>query len=532
MSFNNLIIILIYISIFLTYINTYIIIPLKSTDELYFSALSESELSINNNEKNSEIFSKYINNVLYTDLVVGEPNQKATAFLSQDEYGFNFYEEFSTKELKELGSKNYNFYLKNLSKTISHTDGYNYEHSFWSYLSHEDFLYLYKYNDKDIFSIEELYNKKITKTENKIHFIYTIRNSSKIPNETDFIKIQKNFEKEQDELRKLNFTNFSYFSIGLKFGNKNSAGITKSFIEEFFTKKEITNKKWNIYYSKNKDHNNKNNNKYNIFLIIGSLPHIYFSNIFNEIEQFCTYSEKSIFSDKPTLSFYDIYTNINNNTISLTKFDRTTEINFNFGLISASWYAKNILEKKYFNNLIQQGKCFESRINKTGYSYYVYFYCDKNKITKEEIKKFPGIYFKHTEFSYIFEFNSDDLFENFGDIIIFKMIFDSSNKWVLGKLFLTKYMLSFDDEDKKIYFYNKNYDDNNHDNNNDKNKYSTILIIPIIFGVFLFGILGFFIGKYFYKKEKIITHELEDIEEGNSVVNENKDYDFNQEKLI
>ena len=48
----------------------------------------------------------------------------------------------------------------------------------------------------------------------------------------------------------------------------------------------------------------------------------------------------------------------------------------------------------------------------------------------------------------------------------------------------------------------------------------------------MFGILGFFIGKYFYKKEKIITHELEDIEEGNSVVNENKDYDFNQEKLI
>ena len=163
MSFNNLPIILIYISIFLTYINTYIIIPLKSTDELYFSALSESELSINNNEKISEIFSKYINNVLYTDLVVGEPNQKATAFLSQDEYGFNFYEEFSTKELKELGSKNYNFYLKNLSKTIIHTDEYNYEHSFWSYLSHEDFLHLYKYNDNDIFHIEELTNKKIIK---------------------------------------------------------------------------------------------------------------------------------------------------------------------------------------------------------------------------------------------------------------------------------------------------------------------------------------------------------------------------------
>ena len=110
MSFNKLQIIILNISILLVYIKSYIIIPLKSTDDLYFSQLSQTDLSINNKEKINEIFSKYINNVLYTDLVMGEPNQKATAFLSQDDYGFYYYEEFSTKQLKELGSSNYNFY--------------------------------------------------------------------------------------------------------------------------------------------------------------------------------------------------------------------------------------------------------------------------------------------------------------------------------------------------------------------------------------------------------------------------------------
>ena len=525
MSFNKLQIIILNISILLVYIKSYIIIPLKSTDDLYFSQLSQTDLSINNKEKINEIFSKYINNVLYTDLVMGEPNQKATAFLSQDDYGFYYYEEFSTKQLKELGSSNYNFYLKSLSKTISPTDEYNYEYSFWSYLSHEDFVYLHKYNDNDIFNVEQLNNKKLTKTENKIHFIYTIRNSSRVPNETDFIKIKKKFEEEKDELRKLNFKNFSYFSMGIKFGNKNIADVFKSFIEEFFTKKEISSKQWNIIYT-------KNNKEYDAFLIMGSSPHIYFPNSFKEIEQLRTYSEKSLFTDKPILSFYDIYTNINNDPISLVHFDRTAEVDFNFGLISASWQAKTILGKKYFNNLIQQGKCFESRFNRTGHSFYAYFYCDKNKLTNEEIKSFPGIYFKHTEFSYIFEFNSDDLFENFGDIIIFKIIFDSNNIWKLGKLFLKKYMLSFDDEDKKIFFYNKKYDD---DNNNGKNKLLSIKISAIVGAILLFGIVGFFIGKWIYKKEKINTHELDDIADenyDNKDDKEKKESDSNEEKLI
>ena len=130
MSFRKLQSILIYISILSLTIKSYIIIPLKSTDEIYFQKLSKTSLSINNKEIIHEIFLKYLNNVLYTDLIIGEPNQKSTTFISQQDYGFMYYEEYSTKELKELGSSNYNSYSKSNSETITQTDSYKYEHSF------------------------------------------------------------------------------------------------------------------------------------------------------------------------------------------------------------------------------------------------------------------------------------------------------------------------------------------------------------------------------------------------------------------
>ena len=534
MASYNLEIILIYILFLIAYVKPFIIIPLKSTDELYFTQLSKAELLINNKEIINKIFLKYINNVLYTDLYLGEPNQKAIAFLSHNDYGFCFYEEYSTKELIELGANNYNFYSKNKSTTIIPTDEYNYGYSFWSYLSHEEFLFLNKYSDDSVFNIELFDNKKLTKTEKRINFIYTIRNVSKMQNNSDFINMKKKFEKEQEELKKLNFTNFSYFSIGLNFGTRNSYHVVKSFVEEFLSKKEISNKEWSIYYYNSNKLSSKNNNAYDTFLIMGSSPHRYLSNIFNEKEQFSTYSERSLFSNNPVLSFYEIFTKVNNNTISLAKFDKSAELNFNFGLIRAPWQAKTVLEEKFFKKLVEQGKCFESKLDKTEYSYYAYYYCDKNKINEKEIKSFPGIFFQHNEFSYIFELNSGDLFETFGDIIIFKMVFYTSGGWILGKEFLKKYMLSFDDGDKKIYFYNKNYDvseDNNY-NTNDKNKFLTIKIILIIVGVIIFGITGFFIGKCIYNKKKIVSHELDDIEDDNFVNEENKAINESEDKLV
>ena len=350
--------------------------------------------------------------------------------------------------------------------------------------------------------------------------------------------MEKKFQKEKEELRKLNFTNFSYFSIGLNFIARKSYHITTSFIDEFYSKKEISNKEWSIYYINNTKSFIKNNgNSYNSFLIIGSSPHIYFSNILKEVQKFSTYSEKYSWSNAPTLTFYDIYSKINETNVQLVNYAKRVELDFNFGLIKATWYTKTILDRIYFTNLINQGKCFESQLNMTEYTFYIYYYCDKNKITNEDINSFPGVYFHHNEFSYIFELNAEDLFETYGNIIIFKIVFDTSSYWVLGKLFLTKYFLSYDDDNKKIYFYNKNYGENDNNdintNDNDKNKYFIIQLILIICGVIIFTILGFFIGKFIYNKRKVSTQELSDIENDDNLINkENIDTNDDGNKLI
>ena len=527
MIFNFFAYIRIYILIIILFsTKSYIVIPLKSTDDLYLSKISKKEISIKDTNIINQIMSKYINNVLYTDLIIGDPNQISTAFISTDNFGFSYYEEFETKELKELGNNNYNEYSKSISKSIKPTDELNYDFNFWTYLSYEEPLYIYKYKDEDIFSIDNFKYKQMSKTGKEIHFLYGIRNSSRIPNTTDFINMEKKHRKEIEELKKLNFSSFSYFSIGLQLGNRKDSYEIKSFIGEFYSKKEITNQDWSIYYIPKNKYDIKYDNNYIAYLIIGSSPHLYLSNIFNEKEQFCTNSEKYGWSNTATLTFYEIYIKQNNTTISLNKGSKLAELNYNIGLIKGTWYTKTTLDEKFFTPLIQEKKCFQERLNKSEYSYYIYYYCDKNKINENEIKKFPNIYFHHNELSNIFELNSDDLFETFGDILIFKMFFDTSNNWIFGKIFLTKYMFSFNDDNKKIYFYNKLYSDDEDNYNDEENKYLILQIIIIIIAVIVFGVLGFFLGKYIYNK-KIIAHELDDIDEDNFLNSENNGIDNN-----
>ena len=131
-------------------VHLYIVIPLKSTNTQFFSNLNKG-IAINNNNSISEIYTKWVNNTLFADLIVGEPNQIATSFLSTEEYGFTFYEEFSINELKQLNVKEYNEYLKENSNSIVHSNELNYNFSFWEYLSYEEPLTIYKFNDNEIF---------------------------------------------------------------------------------------------------------------------------------------------------------------------------------------------------------------------------------------------------------------------------------------------------------------------------------------------------------------------------------------------
>ena len=192
------------------------------------------------------------------------------------------------------------------------------------------------------------------------------------------------------------------------------------------------------------------------------------------------------------------------------------KLDFNFEIIKGTSSSKSLLEEHFFNSLIESKKCFESKINKTSLSFYHYFYCDKNKITKNDLKKFPTLYFHHIEFSIIFELTYEDLFEIFDDIILFKVVFDTSYEWIFGRLFLKKYMFSYNDASKKISFYNTNFSIKNKGKKESKIKFY-FEIASIIILVFIFGLLGFFIGKLIYKKYRKDANELEDLNNENLI---------------
>ena len=499
-------------------VHLYIVIPLKSTNTLFFSNFNKG-ITINNNNSISEIYTKWVNNTLFADLLVGEPNQLATSFLSTEEYGFTFYEEFSTNELKQLNVKEYNEYIKENSNSIVHSNELNYNFSFWEYLSYEEPLTIYKFNDNEIFSYEML-SQKIYKTKS-IHFLYAIRHSSKVFNTTDFINFEKNYQESKNQLRKLNYTSFSYFCIGLQLGGRRNTHQVNNIVGEFFEKNEINSRDWSIYFI-DKNKGIKNSNNYIGYLILGSSPYQYLSDIYTENEAFSTDSENEGFdwTFRACLSFYKTYIKIDDNMINLNKYQMKAKLDFNFEIIKGTWNSKTLLEQYFFTELMESGKCFESKIDKTSLSYYHYFYCDKNKITKKDLLKFPKLYFHHIELSMIFELTYEDLFETFGDVILFKIVFDTSYEWTFGKIFLKKYMFSYNDASKKIYFYNKKYSVNeNEEKNRNISFYIEILIIIIL--VFIFGFLGFYIGKKIYKKYNKDANELEDFNDEQLIKEEN-----------
>ena len=503
--FNHL---LIYLIISLEIVELYIVFPLKSTNTLFLSKIKNEKLTINNKEIIHEIFSKWINITLYIDLLVGDPYQKATTFLSTEEVGFTYYEEFSLKELKELNINDYHEYFKNNSQSITRSNELNYNFSFWEYLSFEEPLYIHKFDENQIFSYKSFKDKKLVKTKN-IHFLYAIRHSSKIPEIMSDTNFENKHQEAKKDLRKLNYTSFSYFCFGLQMGGKRNFYSVKSVIEEFSSKHEVSGQDWSIYFPKEIT----DNNNYVGFLFLGSTPHQYLSNIFKENELLYVESESFDWTWRACLSFYKVYIKKEDKILNIKNYEMKAKLDFNFDIIKGTFSAKNLIDQHFFSSLISLGKCFESKIQGSYLSSYTFYYCDKNKIAKNDIENFPTIYFHHIEFSNVFELTYKDLFETFNDVILFKIVFDTKNEWTFGKLFLKKYMFSYNDGSKKIYFYNNNYLINPNDEKIKENILKSIYfeIGIIIILVFIFGILGFLIGKYIFKKYKKDANELENI---------------------
>ena len=95
---------------------------------------------------------------------------------------------------------------------------------------------------------------------------------------------------------------------------------------------------------------------------------------------------------------------------------------------------------------------------------YISYICEKESFNSTEFlefkNKFPTVFFYHFGFNTTFELTYDELIHENNGRLYFMMYKDNTNfeqYWGFGKLFMEKYMFTFDYGSQSIGFYNETY---------------------------------------------------------------------------
>ena len=416
------------------------------------------------NNKEPEIFISlddyftYWNNLsFYGELLIGSPQHKILTKLSFDDYGISILNKgcdydsnlLDINPILNLESSSSSFQK---SQDIYEEKSFNYK-SFYDAFYAKDILYFNpnkKTNLKFIYSPND--NKKLSTCLN-IGFLAFIRN-----------------------LR------------------ENSINI----IQQLKKNDVISSYDWSILFDKN------------IFLL-GGKPYEYNQEIYNEKYLFGSAYYSDGLLPYPNLKINKIYIEPKNKKEENIYINDTDIIYFNpsKGLIKGTEDYEKKIEKYFFNEFINQKKCFKEF---TIDNRYRTFTCINNKNIKYELKtKFPVLKLEYKIFLVTFELNYEDLFKEKGDRIYFLIWFESSYKinvfWEMGFPFMKKYLFNYNYDDNYISFYNNEMREL--EKQNSKSNFKKGNIILIIFLAIIVCFLGFIIGKKARKKNKLTAEELE-----------------------
>ena len=440
--------------------------------------------SINSLTNTSDPFT-YIKNeidkTLYSELYIGDPPHKMTVIITFNSEELEMHHQISKNLFTDT------FYDRNKSRTFKKLDikGENNTNPTKQYFKEQIQLYT-DFNFKNLITINDL--------------TFSL------------------FEPSKSEIDEKSLC----FNIGLKLTEniENIPDINTNLILQLKQKRIISSYSFNFHYDKI----NIDGSLYDGYIVIGNEPHQYLKNSYNEFQ---LYKTKACRRDKqPSWDIYfnKIYFKVNTKEYILdngVEYFNQASLTPNWGTIEGTVTYERNIRNHFFNRLIKDRKC--TRINK---DYNIYYYCDKNKISIEELKSFPPLYFSSIELNYVFELNYKDLFFENGDFIYFLVVFydypneitnyfdEYNSRWDLGMPFLKKYFFTFDYDNKYIGFYNNKtvVPDNNpviitkDKNKENKNYFWIIFVILIFFGIFL---AYFLVKKYFRKMKKISAIELE-----------------------
>ena len=275
-------------------------------------------------------------------------------------------------------------------------------------------------------------------------------------------------------------TNYNCLSIGLKLftiQNSEKTNDEITFIHQLKSKNLINSYIWGFYFT---DNNSKNLLNYENFyefkgnFIFGFMPHE-LSDKFYESQITSTYAiiNSDIYPEWE-LKFDKIMID-NEKIFNITN----AKLKINSLLIYAPKEYYEYISENFFNELIKNKIC--------NYNYYdddsIYIYCDKSStFNNEHLKKLPTLKLEHKELNYTFEFTYEDLFIEKDNKYYFLVILDKigNSPWQIGYIFFKNYQFMFDQDNKRILFYNPLYEKISNEEKKGKEGGISLLIITIL----------------------------------------------------
>ena len=414
-----------------------------------------------------EFINQNINNIIYSKISIGEPSQEIIILIDSEEYSY-----FLFKDICLLDS----FFDESKSITFQYN---NNENTFY-YNGYGKAIYI---NETIILKNDINENKEIKLNNFPIMFM-------KDPKNDEFFN-QRNSIKD--------ITGKTCMTIGFRHIANFQDKISKNFL--------MVLKKFDVIddYILFIEYDKKGNEQH---LILGGYPEeIFKGNKKYELKNQKATHIKFYNRFKPQWGFKceKIYS-------GKEKIEKE-EVAFhhNLGVIYGPYDYQENIEKVFFNYYFNLKICKKKNNGK-----FIIYYCDKEKFTIDERKKFPELKFVKSELEECFNLTYNDLFYTKGNNVYFLIVFNNlyNEIWELGKPFLNKFSFVYNFDSKLIWYYknideDENYENKSHIKNFNSEKKSIFLIIFL--SVFL-GSICFIFGKVLYNKRKrnlIKAKELE-----------------------
>ena len=473
----------------ISFCNNYVVFSIKIKNELK---------QINDNINSAKDYKDYINNnKISANIFMGTPSKKIEIYLTSERVDFIIGKGFCTLNQES----DYNSSLS--SSFVKSKVGYTSPIFINGYLSNENIILNTNFNFSNNISFQNL---------NII---------SCNPSPDIFEIVNKN-----------SFCGY----MGVQISSSSDYFEWNSIFYQLKSERYIINQKWSLIFNKNIINN------YDGALIIGIKDEEYkdiFNYGINLNSEFSTiYSLKTFSNSDYEIKFDEVYYYINNQNYTFNKFVQGIFIIDNDYIISNEEYF-NSIKNIFFSQYITQGKCFVDKSNKlkktkkNNIQLLNIIFCYKDKISMKEIKNFPTLFFKHINLNQIFDFDYEDLFQETKNFYVFKIMLDENNKrfWNFGRPFLKKYQFIFDNDQKTMTYIGinnvtqgqkpKSRDDIQTNNNNFITNKLYIIFILAFFIIIIAILIGLFIGKKIYNKnKKKRANELDD------------DYEYIQKKIV